>query len=143
VATHGTLVAASSIERGVRMMSTETMKYIYWISTGLFSFAMLSSAYQYLTQEKMKAAFVHLGYPDYFRVELAVAKVLGIFTLVLPVNLLLKEWAYAGFTITLLSAFISHLAKKDPPSRYMAPVIVGVILVFSYLSFHQLFSLTV
>jgi len=31
---------------------------------------MIFSAYYYLTKEAMQQGFHHLGYPDYFRVEL-------------------------------------------------------------------------
>jgi len=34
-----------------------------------------------------------LGFPDYFRVELALAKLLGVLALLVPVGPRLKEWA--------------------------------------------------
>ena len=58
----------------------------------------------------MAEAFTHLGFPDYFRVELAWAKLLGVVLLLAPVPARLKEWAYAGFAITLGSALIAHFA---------------------------------
>ena len=45
-------------------------KIIYWTSTVLISLMMLSSAWGYFTNPDMKGAFVHLGFPDYFRIEL-------------------------------------------------------------------------
>lgn len=45
--------------------------------------------------------FHHLGFPDYFRILLGVAKILATPTLLVPlVPATLREWAYAGFTIT-------------------------------------------
>ena len=56
-----------------------------------------------------KEGIRHLGYPDYFRIELVIFKVIGALVLILPMApARLKEWAYAGFGITMISAFISH-----------------------------------
>ena len=41
------------------------------------------------------------------------AKLLGVVLLLAPVPARLKEWAYAGFAITLGSALIAHLAVGD------------------------------
>ena len=60
----------------------------------------------------------HLGFPDYFRVELSWAKLLGVVLLLAPVAARLKEWAYAGFAITLVSALIAHLAVGDGPDAW-------------------------
>ena len=57
----------------------------------------------------MAEAFTHLGFPDYFRVELSWAKLLGVVLLLAPVPARLKEWAYAGFAISLGSALIALL----------------------------------
>jgi VIT1/CCC1 family predicted Fe2+/Mn2+ transporter len=119
-------------------MSTHTWQLIYWISTALFSLMMAASAVQYLTSAKMKAAFEHLGFPSYFRVELAFAKFIGVIVLLAPVSLILKEWAYAGFTIVIVSAIVAHASKKDPAKVIVAPVITGLILAVSYYGFHML-----
>ena len=42
-------------------------------------------------------------------------EVLGIVLLLTPVPARLKEWAYAGFFITLASALIAHFAVGDGP----------------------------
>jgi VIT1/CCC1 family predicted Fe2+/Mn2+ transporter len=119
-------------------MTPETLRIIYWTTNSLFCLGMLMSAIQYLTKPEMKAAFSHLGYPSYFRVELAIAKILGVFVLVFPIFGVLKEWAYAGFTITLVSAMIAHLNRKDPPKRVMMPFIFLVLLMASYGCFRDL-----
>src|SRR5262245_43806707 len=85
---------------------------IYWISTGIFCLWMLQNAYAYLTMEQAKRLCVHFGFPDYLRVELAIAKIIGVVVLLTPSGKL-KEWAYAGFTITMISGFIAHLASGD------------------------------
>jgi hypothetical protein len=67
-------------------------------ATGVF---IAFNAYAYLTHKpQMMAAFASLGYPAYFPNILGVAKILGVFALLIPGAVRLKEWAYAGFTIT-------------------------------------------
>ena len=110
---------------------------IYWATTALLSFAMLFSAYAYLTQPAMKQAFEHLGYPTHFRLELAVAKVLGALVLLAPVGPRLKEWAYAGFAFTFVAAFLGHTAVGDPVGERIAPLIALAVLTASYVSYHQ------
>ena len=72
-------------------------------------------------------AFTHLGFPDYFRVELAWAKLLGVVLLLAPVPSRLKEWAYAGFAITLGSALIAHFAVGDGPEAWGFAAATGVL----------------
>ena len=110
----------------------------FWITTGIVSVMMLFSAFNYLTNEAMKEAFVHLGFPSYFRIELAIAKILGAIVLILPsIPQQLKEFAYFEFAITLVSAFIAHLSSGDPFSVAFMPLVFLVILVVSYIYFHK------
>jgi hypothetical protein len=97
----------------------------YLVSTTLFSAMMLASALAYLTgSEQMVQAFRHLGYPDYFRMMLGIAKIAGVLALVIPqVPRWLREWAYAGFVITMVSAFMSHAASGDPLARLALPLV--------------------
>ena len=62
-------------------------------------------------------ASTRLGFTDYFRVELAWAKLLGAVLLLAPVPARLKEWAYAAFAITLGSELIAHLSIGEGPRR--------------------------
>src|SRR5438874_13325043 len=77
---------------------------VYWIVTALFCLQMSFTAYAQLRLPQVAEAFTHLGFPAYFRVELSWAKLLGVVLLLAPVPARLKEWAYAGFAITLGSA---------------------------------------
>ncbi len=105
----------------------------YLVATGLFSAMMLASAFAYLTSAPpMVEAFRHLGYPDYFRYLLGVAKVLGVLALVTPrVPRMLREWAYAGFAITMASAAVSHAASGDPAVRVAIPLVALAVLLAS------------
>jgi uncharacterized membrane protein YphA (DoxX/SURF4 family) len=113
-------------------MNAKALKITYWTTTGIFSAMMLFSAFLYLTGPQMEEAFRHLGFPSYFRVELALFKIIGVVFLLFPLSNRLKEWAYAGFFITLISAFTAHFCSGDGPDKYMAPVIFAVILLASY-----------
>lgn len=112
-------------------------KIIYYATTGLMSFAMLFSTYAYLTKPELKEAFQHLGFPDYFRVELAIAKFLAAVALWLPVRLL-KETAYIGLSISFVSAFIAHIAVGDSTGHIIYPVFVLTILIVSYVSYTKM-----
>ena len=110
---------------------------IYWATTGLLALAMLFSAFGYITQPAMKQAFEQLGYPAYFRVELAGAKVLGVLVPLAPVGPHLKDWAYAGFAFTFVSAFTGHTALGDAVGERMAPLLVLALLAVSYVLYHR------
>ena len=87
----------------------------FWIATALFCLQISFTAYAQLRLPQVAEAFNHLGFPDYFRVELSWAKFLGVVLLLAPVPARLKEWAYAGFAITLGSALIAHFSVGDAP----------------------------
>lgn len=58
----------------------------------------------------MMKGLAHLGYPPYFANLLGVGKLAGVVVLLLPGMVKLKEWAYAGFAITVISAAYSHFS---------------------------------
>src|SRR6187402_1236783 len=107
----------------------KAQKITYWISTLLFSAMMLFSGYAYFTSPDVKAGFEHLGFPSYFRVELGIAKVIGAILIALPfVKGRFKEWVYAGFGITFISAIIAHLSVGDPAANWISPLVTLIIL---------------
>ena len=110
----------------------------YWIVTALFCLQICFTAYAQLTLPQVAEAFRHLGFPDYFRVELSWAKFLGVAVLLAPVPARLKEWAYAGFAITLVSALIAHLAVGDGPDAWGWSVGTGVLWTISYLLWRRM-----
>lgn len=117
----------------------KTQKIIYWVTTGLFAAVMLLQSYAYLATDMMKGAFTHLGLPDYFRVELAIAKLIGAIVLIIPaLKGRVKEWVYAGFTIVLVSGFIAHFSKDDPASVWVMPLVPLVLLMVSYIYYHKM-----
>jgi len=115
----------------------KAIKITYWVTTAIVAIMMVYSAYAYLTQDAMLQAFRHLGYPDYFRVELAYGKLIGAILLVAPVSARIKEWVYAGFIITFVSAFIAHTTSGDPVNYRAMPVIFLVLMLVSYFTYHK------
>lgn len=114
------------------------LKITYWITTGIFSAMMLFSATMYFTSPDMAQTFEHLGFPDYFRVELGIAKIIGVLFLLAPFTGRLKEWVYAGFTINMISGSIAHAAAGDPISAVLTPLVFLGVLAVSYVMFQKL-----
>jgi DoxX-like family len=104
----------------------------FWIVTALFCLQMAFTAYAQLRLPQVAEMFTHLGFPDYFRVELSWAKILGVVLLLAPVPARLKEWAYAGFAITLASALIGHFSMGDGPEVWSWAAVTGVLWGLSY-----------
>jgi len=114
------------------------LKVAYWVVTGLVSLSAAGSAFLYLTAApNMVAAFEHLGYPDYFRTMLGIAKLLGVVALWAPLPRTLREWAYAGFAIDFVAAAVSHIAMGDPLGTAVAPIVVLTLLLTSHQLWHR------
>jgi hypothetical protein len=109
-------------------------KTAYWTSTIFVAFIMTASGVLALTHAPtMMKALAHLGYPAYFSNLLGVAKLAGLCVLLVAGWPRLKEWAYAGFGITILSACYSHLLSGDG-FLALEPLITFVALLTSYLT---------
>ena len=108
------------------------MTIAYWIVTALFCLQIGFTAYAQLSLPQVAEAFIRLGFPAYFRVELSWAKLVGVVLLVAPVPARLKEWAYAGFAITLASALIAHLSVGDGPEAWGWAAGTSVLWGLSY-----------
>ena len=75
-----------------------------------------------------------LGFPDFFRIQLAFLKLVAIPILLLPVvPVQFKEWAYAGVGLYLLTAIIAHYAHGDPIILNVLNVVFVILLVTSNL----------
>ena len=119
--------------------SLKSAKIIYSITTGLVF--LLDSAMPAFTfnTELAKQGISHLGYPDYFRIELSIAKIIGGLLLIIPmIPSRFKEWAYVGFGLDFISAFIGHLVVDGFDGQAVFPLLMLIILVVSYIYFHKL-----
>ena len=112
---------------------------LFWVFTALFCLEMSFTAYYELTSQGAQA-FARLGFTNsYFRIELSLAKWVGVLALLLPmVPARIKEWAYAGFLINLISAVIAHAAIADRPLAFVPSSLTGILWAISYLSWRRL-----
>jgi hypothetical protein len=109
-------------------------KIIYWVATGLIAVVMIFSMYKMYTPD-----YDRLHLPNYLRIELSVFKILGLLVLLLPqFSIKIKEWAYAGFGIVLISASVAHFASGDALIRSLEPMIFLIALIISNICLHNL-----
>ncbi|KQT26065.1 hypothetical protein ASG22_05145 [Chryseobacterium sp. Leaf405] len=113
-------------------------KIIYWVTTGLVATGMLLSAYQYFSGPLMAEAFKQMGYPDFLRVEIGIAKIIGSIVLILPqFPNKIKEWAYAGFGILFFSATLTHFLLNDGLERKVTAIVFLILIIISNLYFSK------
>ena len=124
---------------------TKRDRIVYWITTGIVCSVMMFSIINFTFLDGYpfpEGGFVHLGLPNYFRVELTIAKILGLAALLIPgVPAKIKEFAYFGFAITLVSAAIAHLSSGDARISVLFiadPLIFLVLLTVSYFYFNKM-----
>ena len=83
--------------------------------------------------------YQHLGFPQYFRRELGVAKIVGVILLLIPaVPVKIKDWVYAGFGITLVSGAIAHFSSGDHFGYIVNVFFWLALLVVSYIYWQKL-----
>jgi energy-converting hydrogenase Eha subunit C len=105
----------------------------FWGTTGIFAGLMIFSGVLYLSGAPMiRQTLAHLGYPGYLLVILGTAKLVGAIALVQNRVPILREWAYAGFTIDLVGAIASHLFSGDPVAVAAVPAVFLLVLALSY-----------
>jgi putative oxidoreductase len=107
----------------------------YRIAKGFICAFILFSAFFSLTHA---ADFAALGFPNYFRIELSVAKIIGAIILLFPQTpTRTKEWVYAGFGITMLSAFLAHICSGDPLSKVLFVGFDSLLFGFAVWTVHR------
>jgi hypothetical protein len=117
-------------------------KIIYWATTGIVCAVMVFSIINFVFNDHFpfpdgpEGAFVHLGFPNYFKIELTIAKICGVLALAIPgVPQKLKELAYFGFALSLVSASWAHFSVGDARLSVLFiidPLVFLAILVVSY-----------
>ncbi len=112
----------------------------FWVVTVLFCVEMIFTAYWEWFTPQAAQAFARLGFPAAsFRMELSVAKVLGVFALLIPaVPSRLKEWAYAGFLFNLVSALIAHSSIHDRRAAFVPSTVTLLLGTCSYVLWKRL-----
>jgi putative oxidoreductase len=125
---------------------SKTVLIAFWIFTALFCLEMSFTAYYELMRLPEAAqAFSRLGFSaPAFRIELSWAKVVGVIALLIPQIpargwiYVIKEWAYAGFAINLISALIAHLSIHDRPAALFPSSSTSVLWALSYIFWRKL-----
>jgi hypothetical protein len=124
--------------------SAKSDRIIYWTTTAIVVAVMVFSIINFTFLQSFpfpEGGFVHLHLPNYFRIELTIAKILGLAALLIPgVPAKVKEFAYFGFGLTLLSASIAHLSVGDASRNVLFvldPLIFLGLLTVSYVYFNK------
>ncbi len=124
-------------------------RIIYWTTTCIVCAVMVFSIINFVFNDHFpfpdgkESAFAHLGLPHYFKIELTTSKIFGVLALLVPgVPLKIKEFAYFGFGITLISAAIAHFSVGDASNLsviyVLDPLLFFGALVVSYVYFNKL-----
>jgi hypothetical protein len=78
------------VTKGADGELTRREKIIYRTATGIVCAVMVFSIINFIFNDHFpfpngpEGAFVHLGLPEYFKVELTIAKILGVLALAIP-----------------------------------------------------------
>ena len=108
-------------------------KIVYWSATIFLSIGMTAGGAQQLLQIGGYNDIVSsLGYPLYILSILGMWKLLGVVAILLPKNILLKEWAYAGFFFAMSGAFVSHLIVGQAFVEAVPSLILLITTVLSW-----------
>ena len=106
-------------------------KIIFWIATLLI--VIFEGVLPALTaqSDEAKEGLKHLGYPEYFGVMLMFFKIIGALVLLLPkLPPTLKEFAYAGFGIDFIAAFVSIWAVDGLVPTAVFPIKFLLFILF-------------
>jgi hypothetical protein len=107
---------------------------LYWATTTFVTLILgISGGMALVHAAPLMKALAHLGYPEYFSNILGVGKLIGLLVFLAPRMPRLKEWAYAGFSITILSACYSHFSSGDILLT-LEPLVTFAALVISYVT---------
>lgn len=116
-------------------MKPKTITILYWIFTGLFSLAILSTCIP--SEQSIPIIHDALGYPLYFINYIAIMKVLGVIAILIPGFPRVKEWAYAGLFLDMISAVYSFYATNMINTGTSAMLIFFGLGIGSYIFYHK------
>ncbi|MEL6657068.1 MAG: DoxX family protein [Bacteroidota bacterium] len=107
---------------------------IYWLSTTVLSGLLLLSSFTYFFSESTIDGLKDLGFPDFFRIQLGVLKIIAAVVLLIPnIPTYVKDWAYAGVGLFIITAIVAHIAHRDSMMiTLFLLVLFGVLAVSRY-----------
>jgi hypothetical protein len=119
----------------------KTAKIVFWATTGLLFLTQGLMPVLTTNANETKEGISHLGYPIYFVLMLAIFKLLGGIALIVPqIPLRIKEWAYAGFAIDFIAAFVSIIIIDGVNIITLFPLVALIILIISYWSYYKIIN---
>ena len=122
------------------MKSNQTTKILYWTFTLLFvSFFIMDGIVGILQVEEGKEIMRHLGYPVYVLIILGAAKLLGALAVLQNRFVILKEWAYAGFTFHFIGACASRAFVGDSFLLILSPIVFMGFMFANYFLWKRFF----
>jgi hypothetical protein len=114
-------------------MATSKLNIFYWIDTGIFAAYLLADGAAGLAHERTGLEVMkHLGYPAYLMTILGAFKLAGAVAIVQSRYKFMKEWAFAGYWISCIGAFLSRLYSGDGPSLLVLPLLFLGFSVIPY-----------
>jgi len=114
-------------------MNPKTIRVTYWILNTIFCLFHVMDAGGGLAKAKAGVdAMNAMGYPIYLMAFLAVLKLLGVVALLQNKYKTIKEWAFAGFSFTLIGAAVSHICVNDPVLFIVMPIVFLALLFALY-----------
>lgn len=118
------------------------MKTTYWSTTIMLSLFLLWSAYTYLFSKSTIDGVRALGFPDHFRIQLAILKLIAVVIILVPqIPIQYKDWAYVGITLFFITAIVAHTAHKDPFFITVINLVLIGILITSKIYLYKLTKL--
>lgn len=116
----------------------KSVKITFWISTLLIGLFIIPGIFFINTPFAMEG-IKHLGLPMWFHWELGILKVVAAIVILLPfAGNRIKEWAYFGLFLDVLSAFFALAWVDGFIGSTFFPLIIFAILAVSYWSHHKL-----
>lgn len=114
-------------------MSRKALKTWYWIVTILFvGFMLFSGISELMGLPSANAILERLGYPLYLNYILGIAKILGPIAIIQTKWDVIKEWAYAGFTIDFIGATLSFAFIGATFVETVMPLLFLGVMFISY-----------
>jgi len=114
-------------------MNPKNIRITYWVLNIIFCLFHVGDAVGGLSKAQAGIdAMNAMGYPIYLMGFLAVLKLLGVVALLQNKYKTIKEWAFAGFSFTLIGAAVSHFCVHDTPLFIVMPVIFLALLFALY-----------
>jgi hypothetical protein len=105
----------------------------YWVATGLFVAFLLMDGAAGLAHEKTGLeVMAHLGYPAYLMSILGGFKSAAAGAILQSRSDRLKEWAFAGYWISCVGAFLSRLFSGDHIGLLVLPLVFMAISMIPY-----------